>query len=515
MAKTKNETLRCAIYTRVSTVDQAAGDFSSLDNQRESAENFINAKSGWVPIETRYDDGGFSGGTLDRPALERLLDDVGAGKIDAVVVYKLDRISRSILDFARIIDHLKKHDCAFISLSQQFDTSTPEGKLHMNIVLMFAEYERELISARTRDKMVAARRKGKWTGGIPPLGYDTSAGTLIVNPDEATRVRTIFDLYLKRESLAATLAEMTERNWTTKSWTTKRGLYRKGKPFQKPSLRRLLTGHVYIGKVLYDNHVYDGEHDGIIDDKVWKRTQRMLKRNGSNGGRGGRNRYGALLKGLLRCAPCDAAMAHTFSKKNGRSYRYYVCGKAQRAGWSSCPTKSIPAEEIERCIYERIRAIGSDPKLVEETIRAARDQIAEQTTRLEAEVRITEQQLNRLREEKQSLLESIGQGGSVASRAAERLDQVAAEMESASSRLASLRHQFSDVQDQTIDTEDLTAAIAHFDPIWEVLLPRERVRIVRLLIQQVDFDGGSGTLGITFQPSGIKALIAETNEEVA
>jgi site-specific DNA recombinase len=329
---TATESVRAAIYTRVSTVDQAASDFSSLDNQRETAERFINGRPGWVPIETRYDDGGFSGGSLDRPALARLLEDVSANRIDAVVVYKLDRISRSILGFAKIIDHLKQHDCAFISVSQQLDTSTPEGKLHLNMLLTFAEYERELISARTRDKVVAARKRGKYTGGPPPLGYDTApeGAKLLVNRDEAVRVRAIFDVYLKHESLIATLAEMAERRWTTKAWTTRRGYHRKGKSFQKASLRRLLTNPVYIGKVLLQDQTYDGEHEGIVHTETWERAQRILKRNGSNGGRGVRNRYGALLKGILRCAPCDAAMTHSFTQKNGRRYRYYVCVRAQK-----------------------------------------------------------------------------------------------------------------------------------------------------------------------------------------
>ena len=511
----KNETVRCAVYTRVSSADQAQGDFSSLDAQREMCEAYIRSQSskGWVLLDTPYDDAGFSGATMKRPALERLLRDVRAGAVDCIVFAKHDRFSRSLLDFARIADILDQHNVSFVSVTEQFDTSTPAGKMVVHMLFSFAEFERATIAERTRNKMIAARRKGKWTGGIPPLGYDTAGGKLIVNPDEAVRLRAIFDLYLKHESLAATLAEMAKRGWTTKSWTTKNGRYRKSQPFQKASLRRLLTNPTYIGKTLLGDQVYNGEHERIIDDKVWERTQRILKRNGSNGGRGVRNRHGALLKGIFRCAPCDSAMVHTFSKKNGRAYRYYVCCSAQRIGWANCPTKSIPAEEIEQCIYERIRVIGSDPALVEVTIRAARKQIAEQATQLEAEVRIAKRHLSRLQEEKQNLLESIGRGGSVASKAVERLDQVAAEMESTTARVSSLRHQLADARDQTIDTDDLTTAIRLFDPIWDVLLPQERVRIVRLLIQQVDFDGETGTLGITFHPSGIKTLLAEVSTE--
>jgi site-specific DNA recombinase len=504
--------VRCGIYTRVSTPEQAEGDFSSIDNQRQMSEAYIQSQAGqgWIALDERYNDCGFSGGTMERPALDRLLRDAQDGLVDCIVVTRIDRLSRSLLDFARIVDVLDRHDIGFVSVTQQFDTSNSMGKLTLNILFSFAQFEREMIAERTREKMVAARRKGKWTGGVPPLGYDSVDGKLVVNPDEAVRVRAIFDRYLKHRSLAATVGEMNKRGWTTKSWMTKRGRHRNGKQFQKASLRRFLTNTVFTGKVSYQGQIYDGEHDRIVDSKIWEQTQRLLKKNGSNGGRDVRNRYGALLKGILRCTPCDAAMSHTFIRRNGRRYRYYVCGRAQRMGWSSCPTKSIPAEEIERCIYERVRAIGDDPTLVEETIRAARTQIAEQTTQINADTRILKQQLTRLQEEKQNLLESILQGGPVASKAAERLDQVAEEMEFTSSQLSSLRRQHSTLQEQEIDAQDLTTSIAQFDPIWDVLLPRERVRIVRLLIQQVDFDGESGTMGITFQPTGIKALMAET-----
>ncbi len=513
-------TVRAAIYTRVSTQDQAEGDFTSLDNQREMSEAYVQSQAslGWIALDTRYDDAGFSGGNVDRPALDRLLRDAEDGAIDCIVFTKIDRLSRSLLDFSHIVDILNRYGVSFVSVTQQFDTSNSMGQLTLNMLLSFAQFERQMIAERTREKMVAARKRGKWTGGPPPLGYDTvpKGGRIIVNHDEAVRVRAIFDLYLKNESLTATLADMAERSWITKSWTTKRGHHRKGNPFQKTSLRRLLTNPIYIGKVLLQGELYEGEHEGIVDPKIWERVQRILKMNGSNGGRGVRNRHGALLKGILRCAPCDAAMTHTFSKKNGRIYRYYICGQAQRMGWANCPTKSIPAEEIERYIFERIRALGSDPELLEETIQAAEKQIAEQVVQVEADIRTAEKQLTRVQKEKQDLLESIRQGGSVASRAAERLDQVAEEKKSTSSHLSSLQSQLPNLQDQKIDTEDLTKAIAHFDPIWDVLLPRERSRIVRLLIQQVDFDGESGTLGITFQPSGIKTLMAEAaivNEE--
>jgi site-specific DNA recombinase len=498
------EQVRCAIYTRVSTPDQAGGNFSSLDNQREMADAYI-LSQGWGTVGQQYNDAGFSGSTLERPALDRLLRDAQDGLVDCIVVTKIDRLSRSLLDFARIVDVLDRHGVSFVAVTQQFDTSTPMGKLTLNVLLSFAQFEREMIAERTREKMVAARRKGKYTGGTPPLGYDAREGKLVVNDDEAVRVRAIFDLYLKHESLTATLAEMAERRWTTKSWTTRRGYHRKGLPFQKASLLSLITNPVYIGKMEYQGESYEGEHAGTADSEVWDRTQRILKSNCSNGGRGVRNRYGALLKGILRCAPCDSAMTHSFTKKNGRRYRYYVCCKAQKTGWANCPTRSVAAGEIEQAIYDRIRMIGRDPVLVQETIAAARKQLTDEIEQLEADVNVAERRLARLRDERQTLLETIGRGGTVAARAAERLDQVAGEISGKTSSVSALRRQVADLSAQEIDEEDLTTVLGKLDPIWDVLLPRERTRIIRLLIKLVDFDGEK--IGMTFHPSGIKTLV--------
>ncbi|MFH1844883.1 MAG: recombinase family protein, partial [bacterium] len=505
------ESVRGAVYTRVSTPDQAEGEFSSIDHQREAGESFIagQASNGWVVSTTQYDDAGFSGSNTDRPALDRLLQDVAAGLVDAIVVYRLDRISRPIFDFARIIRHLNQHGCAFVSITEQFDTSTPQGKLHLNMMLSFSEFERELISARTRDKVIAARKRGRWTGGIPPLGYDLlpEGGGLVVNPNEAERVRAIFRLYIQQESLTGTLAELRERQWKTKSWTTKRGHTREGVPFQKGSLRRLLTNVTYRGQVLCKGEVYDGLHEGIVDDDLWDRVQRLLTTNGRTGGSGAKNRHGALLRGLIRCANCDAAMTHTFTKKRSRLYRYYCCTRAQKCGWDSCPTKSIPATEIERVIVERIQVIGKDRRLVRATVKAATDQLAQQHRLVQGDIRACERDLARLRAEEKQVFQVIGRGGKAAERAAVRLENIAQESSSLKDRLGSLTRHATDLEIQTINPDDLRIALESFSEIWTVLLPQERARIIHLLIQQVDYDGETGTLGITFHPVGIRALV--------
>ena len=300
--------IRCAIYTRKSTEEGLQQDFNSLDAQREAGEAYVASQKneGWICLPNRYDDGGFTGGNMERPALQRLLADIEAGKIDCVVVYKVDRLSRSILDFSKIMERFDERGVSFVSVTQHFNTTNSMGRLTLNILLSFAQFEREIISERTRDKIAAARRRGKWMGGKPPLGYDLlvapGGSKLIVNDDDAARVRAIFELYLEHERIAAVLRELDRRAWRTKRWTTRAGATVGGKPFDKVALYRLLRNPAYLGKVRHRDDLYDGEHDAIVDAEIWRRAQALLRRNGSTGGGVVKNKYGALLKGLLGCA---------------------------------------------------------------------------------------------------------------------------------------------------------------------------------------------------------------------
>lgn len=283
-----------------------------------------------------------------------------------MVVYKVDRLSRSLLDFARIMETFEKHGVIFVSVTQQFNTTNSMGRLTMNILLSFAQFEREIIAERTRDKMAAARKKRKWVGGVPVLGYDVDSrgGRLLVNEEEAVRVRAIYDLYLDHQALLPVVQEIDRREWRTKRWGTKKGNERGGAPFTKNTLFRLLTNIIYIGKLSYKGTIYPGEHDAIVDAKVWKRVQELLRRNGRNGGKEVRNKYVALLKGLLYCIPCGTAMMHTYTNKNGKRYRYYVCLNAQQRGWDACPTKSVNAHDLETFVVDHIRGLGSDGEIV-------------------------------------------------------------------------------------------------------------------------------------------------------
>jgi site-specific DNA recombinase len=352
------EVIRCAVYTRKST-EEGQRQFTSLDAQREAAEAYIasQAHAGWLCLPDRYGDGGFTGGNMDRPALAWLLTEIKAGKVDCVVVYKVDRLSRSLLDFAKMMETFDKHHISFVSVTQQFNTATSMGRLVLNILLSFAQFEREIISERTRDKIAATRRKGKWTGGVPLLGYDLDpqAAKLKVNPKEAARVRAIFELYFQHGALQPTVRELAHRRWRTKRRRNRRGDTCGGRAFSRGSLHRLLTNVAYTGQVRYQNQLYPGEQPAIVTPEIWQRVQDLLRNNrGSVRGRV-ENRSGALLQGLLYCTACAAAMTPTSSKCGGKRYRYYLCCGAHRRGRHNCPSGSIPARDIEEAVLGQIQ----------------------------------------------------------------------------------------------------------------------------------------------------------------
>jgi site-specific DNA recombinase len=369
--------LRCAIYTRKSTEEGLEQEFNSLDAQREAAEAFVlsQRREGWIALPECYEDGGFTGANLDRPALKRLLHAVEAGELDCVVVYKVDRLSRSLLDFTRMLSVFEKHKVSFVAVTQQFNTSTSLGRLTLNILLSFAQFERELIGERTRDKMSAARRKGKWVGGCPVLGYDVDpgGGRLIVNEEEAERVRAIFGLFEEHRSALKTLAEIGRRGWRLKSWTRRTGQFRTGGPFALNSLRRLLTNILYTGAIRHKGQPYPGEHAAILAPGTWERVQDLITRRGAVARGKLRNKHLALLSGLLFCESCGTPMVYAYSGKNGCKYPYYLCLNAQRRGRAACSGNSLPARAIEESVLRRIREAQPgpfDPSGWEQTDRA-------------------------------------------------------------------------------------------------------------------------------------------------
>ena len=309
--------VRCAIYTRVSTDERLDMEFNSLDAQREAALAYIQSQKheGWILVGDRYDDGGFSGGSMERPALQRLLRDVESGVIDVIVVYKVDRLSRSLTDFARIVEVFEKNKASFVSITQQFNTTTSMGRLTLNILLSFAQFEREVIGERIRDKFAASRRKGMWMGGMPPLGYDVVDRKLVVNEKEAELVRLIFKRFLRVGSATKLAQELRRAGHTTKSWTTQDGKHRPGKPIDKGAIYKILNNRVYLGEAVHKGTSYPGEHEAIIDRATWDKVHAILAENTVARANGTRAQTPALLRGLI-FAPGGHAMTPSHSRKN-------------------------------------------------------------------------------------------------------------------------------------------------------------------------------------------------------
>jgi len=516
--KAENPINRCAIYTRKSTDEGLEQEFNSLDAQRESGEAYIASMKheGWVCLPARYDDGGFTGGNMDRPAVQRLMEDIEAGKVDCVIVYKVDRLSRSLLDFTRMMETFERHQVSFVSVTQQFNTTSSMGRLTLNILLSFAQFEREIISERTRDKMAAARRKGKYVGGAPILGYDIDRdrSCLVVNEQEAARVRQIFEFYLEQQSLIPTIAELDRRGWVTKRWTTKKGKQRGGRPFNKNNLYGLLTNATYIGKICYKDEIYEGQHQAIVDPEIFDRVQRLLRLNHRTGGTRVRNQFGALLKGLLHCAPCECGMTHSHTTKDGsKRYRYYVCVNAQKRGWQNCPSRSIPAAEIERFVVDQIKAVACDPGLIAETLAQTRHHVEESLRTLEAERQSIDRDLVATNKEisKVAIEAAVTADDSPTTR---RLADLQERVQSGERRLTEIREEALRLRAELVGEQDVARALHEFDPLWESLSPREQARVLHLLIERVDYDGEGGTVSVTFRPSGIREL-ATLEEEAA
>jgi len=455
-------TVRCAIYTRKSTEEGLDQEFNSLDAQRESAEAYIASQQaeGWVCLPERFDDGGCTGANLDRPALQRLLAAIAAGQVDCVVAYKVDRFSRSLLDFARLMETFEKHNVAFVSVTQQFNTATSMGRLILNVLLSFAQFERELIAERTRDKVAATRRKGKWSGGRPLLGYDIDPcdRKLVVNKAEAVRVRAIYELFLKHKALAPVVRELSRRRWVHKRWTSRTGHCRGGQPFTKVSLDRLLRNVVYVGQVRYQDEVHPGEHPALVAAEVFQRVQALLHRNGRRGKASARSRSGALLRGLVRCASCGCAMvpAHT-RRHNGKRYGYYVCCAAQKRGWDACPSKSVSAEALEGVVVEQIGSLGRDS----DTLRA---------------------------------LLTHGSSSGQAPESAEPAENNG--RDTATNRA-------------WLSENEVAAALAAWATVWDTLPPAEQVRLISSLVERIDYDGAAGQVAVTFHVPGIHLLAEE------
>ncbi len=489
---------RIAIYTRKSTEEGLDQKFNSLHAQREAVEAYVLSQrtEGWVALPDKYDDGGFTGANTDRPAFQRLLKDIDAGRVDIVAVYKIDRLSRSISDFVQTLEQFNAHDVGFVSTTQSFDTSNSSGRLMLNILVSFGVYERELIAERTRDKMAAARRKGMWTGGQPVLGYDLANKKLVVNAAEAEQVVEIFELYRALGSLTATIFELNTRGWKTKSWTSRDGKFIHGERFTKSTLQRHLRNVLYVGQMPYRDEVHPGEHTAIVPRDLFDAVALQLNTHGRSGGASLKNKYGALLKGILFCGACGSPMHFHSTQSKGRRHGAYVCVRVIKGGASVCRGSRAPAGQLEAFVIDRVRAVGADPTLIEGALAAARFEQQARVPELSKALRAHESEVQRLADEQEQLTKAIGRGVTALG---ERLAEVDRLGQDAAERARLVREELIGIESRVYDEVALRRALADFDPIWNELFPKERARVLRLLIQRVVFDSRTSELEVQFR----------------
>lgn len=463
--------LRCAVYTRKSTTKGLDAEFSSLESQRESAELYIRsqAANGWNLLPTRYDDGGFTGGNLDRPALERLIQDIERGLIDIVVCYKVDRLCRSLFDFATLMETFIKHNVSFVSVTQSFDTSTSMGRLTLNILLSFAQFEREIISERTRDKIQASRRRGKWTGGVAPHGYVIVDKQLRPEATAAADIRKTFELYLTQGSTNAVAWRM-EREAKSQS----------GTPWNKDRVARILKNPLYAGLLRVGSELYAGDHEPLVPRELFEKASSMLATRRTVFERHSDPEY--VLRGLLRCE-CGAAIVPATTRKNDKKYRYYRCSARAEKGDTVCQTPQMTASTFEDFVIEQVTSLIETAK-IGDVLRANLDARA-----------------SRLREEHAALPGTIAGKSAQAAELAtvlshltgparrgceHRLEAVSAELSKAEARLYALERELATLDTKTrVEAEWLEPILQNFDLKWPALALGERARLLRGLVKEV------------------------------
>ena len=365
--------LRCAIYTRKSSEEGLEQDFNSLDAQREACEAFIASqkREGWTLVGEMYDDGGFSGATMDRPAFQRLLSDVSTGKIDVVVVYKVDRLTRSLSDFAKIVDIFDKHAVSFVSVTQQFNTTSSMGRLTLNILLSFAQFEREVTGERIRDKIAASKKKGMWMGGQPSLGYDVKDRKLIVNATEAETVRHIFRRYVELKSVRELTEDLDGAGIVSKVRTASDGSLYGGRPIARGALYLMLQNRIYRGEIVHKGKSYPGEHEAIVDETLWNNVQAILAQNRVERANGTPGHGPNLLTGILFDAQ-GGRMSPTHANNRGTRYRYYISRSLLKgSAKAKAQGQRIPAVALESLVVRRIRGWLTDPAGVLQAIQHA------------------------------------------------------------------------------------------------------------------------------------------------
>ena len=471
---------RCVIYVRKSTTHGLDQEFNSLDAQREACEQYValRAADGWTMTEV-YEDGGYTGANLDRPAFQRLLADIDDGKIDVVVVYKLDRLSRSLLDFTQIMSRFEEGGAAFVSVTQNFSTADPMGRLVLNILMTFAEFEREMICARTRDKIRAARRRGQWTGGVTPFGYVFEERRLRPDPERARWVRQIYDSYLDVRSANQVAAELNaagapppakEGDWT------------------KNAVLRVLTAPVYAGLLRVGDELVDGVHEPMVSRQTWHEVQQLLKVHR----RGDVARTGSdfLLGGVLRCAACGTRMVGASVRKNGKRYRYYRCLRRDKRDAAACPSGHLAAGPIEEAVADVLRQRLGEAGLDHDLVDAVSAELDAEREALRSGQTALAQRVAQLAAGRHQILSNAADP--TAPGVVRALADNDAAMATARAERGTLEERLGRLASELETRAAVARSLERLDEVWELLSIENRARVVRSAVDQVTVDAANG-----------------------
>jgi len=491
----KPNSIPVVIYTRKSTSVGQDKEINSLTAQRASAESFIKSQKhlGWYDIKEKLDEDNVSGATLDRPMLNRLKKLIRKGQVKVVLINRLDRISRSLSQFLELMEFFEEYGVALVSVTQNFNTGDSMGRLMIQVIMSFAEFERELIRERVTERMHAARKKGRFIGGRPVLGYNIKpeGRELEIDEVEAIRVHEIFALYLELRSVKATAQELKCRGWHNKKWVTRQGKVSGGNPFSPNGLHHLLTNPIYIGKVTLKGEVFEGKHEALMDPELFQQVQTMLSKNSVTEGSRKRNRHSTLLKGLLHCTACDSPFEHTYTKKKNRMYRYYTCSHKRREGANVCPSPSLPAGEIEELVVSQILSVGTDPSLQDMVYSQLADGVEKKSKELTQQKKTAKQQLTRLHRE----LESSRQ-----------FDASVPLIRLLESKLQDAETLLENIEDATPpqmpEKREIIAALQNMQALWPSFNEGEKCAFIKTLIQRVDYDAIEENIILHFTDEG-------------
>ncbi len=492
---------RAVVYTRKSTSQGLEQEFNSIHAQREACEAYARMQ-GWTVLPNYYDDGGFSGASTDRPAFQRLMEDARRKQFDVIVVHRLDRLSRSLADFVGFMAKLNDYGVSFVAVNQQIDTNTPAGKLMLHMVLSFAEFERSMICERTREKVRASRRKGKWTGGILPIGYDLVDKKLIVNQAEAAIIREAFLFYRETASSIETARHLNKLGHRTKGYTTRDGNVREGHAWTKTDVLRILKNPLYLGLIHSDGKLYSGEHESIIDQATFDHAQELLAGNAlpckPRLDRAPRPRDDYLLTGLLRCARCGYAYTSSTTHKGRLTYRYYRAVSQLKRGGQECSCGNVSALAIEKHVVATIRNACQFNNLsaqvtarVKQQVRNRRDTTRKQLRELPRTIKHLEATVEQLREQRD--LAPRDQRDPFRQQLANTLDDLTA----ARQQLHHAKQERQALHSAVVEARWVSKMLGDFTAVYRAMTQSNRRRLVHALVDRVTLDATTDEVKVT------------------